>query len=243
MSLHILEDQSNNALSKGMLTIDVTKKLASFSFRFCQQIDCQGVTAILGVSGSGKSTLINLINGLIKPDSGKIVINDTVLVDNEKQIFIPPEKRHIGTVFQDALLFPHYKVINNLLYGKNKSKHDRLDEIVKVLNIGHLLNRYPAMLSGGEKQRVAIGRALLTNPSLLLMDEPLSALDMPRKKELLTYIDKLSHELAIPIIYVTHNINEVKRIAQRVAILDQGQLYAYGETETILQSDYLKEWL
>ncbi|OCG03206.1 molybdenum ABC transporter ATP-binding protein [Gilliamella sp. wkB112] len=226
-----------------MLKLHIKKHLASFSFVFNQDIECQGITAILGVSGSGKSTLINLINGLIKPDIGSIILNEVTLVDTEQNIFISPEKRHIGTVFQDALLFPHYKVIKNLTYGTNHKLPERFNEIVDVLNIRPLLNRYPAMLSGGEKQRVAIGRALLTNPKLLLMDEPLSALDMPRKKELLSYIDSLVNELKIPIIYVTHNINEVKRIADEVAILDQGKLYDYGKTEIILQSDYLKQWL
>ncbi|MCX8580279.1 molybdenum ABC transporter ATP-binding protein [Gilliamella sp. B3482] len=226
-----------------MLNINVSKKLASFVFEFKHEINCQGVTAVLGVSGSGKSTLINLINGLIKPDNGYINLKQDSLVDTEKHIFVTPEKRQIGTVFQDALLFPHYKVIKNLTYGARSLNTEKFDDIVKVLNIGSLLDRYPAMLSGGEKQRVAIGRALLTNPKLLLMDEPLSALDMPRKKELLSYINKLVSDLNIPIIYVTHNINEVKRIAQHVAVLEQGKLIDFGMTEQILQSNYLKDWL
>lgn len=226
-----------------MLNINVSKKLASFVFEFKHEINCQGVTAVLGVSGSGKSTLINLINGLIKPDNGYINLKQDRLVDTEKHIFVTPEKRQIGTVFQDALLFPHYKVIKNLTYGARSLNTKKFDDIVTVLNIGSLLDRYPEMLSGGEKQRVAIGRALLTNPKLLLMDEPLSALDMPRKKELLSYINKLVSDLNIPIIYVTHNINEVKRIAQHVAVLEQGKLIDFGTTEQILQSNYLKDWL
>lgn len=226
-----------------MLEIDVKKQLSSFALEFKHSIPCQGVTAILGVSGSGKSTLINLINGLIKPDHGNISLNQVTLVATTQNIFIPPEKRNIATVFQDALLFPHYNVLKNLTYGMNKLHLQKLDEMIEVLNIGHLLNRYPAMLSGGEKQRVAIGRALLTNPQLLLMDEPLSALDMPRKKELLSYIDQLINEIKIPVIYVTHNINEVKRIANYVLILEQGKLRDFGEKDSILQTDYLKEWL
>ncbi|MCX8664756.1 MULTISPECIES: molybdenum ABC transporter ATP-binding protein [unclassified Gilliamella] len=226
-----------------MIKIDVVKQLPTFSFEFEQSIPCQGVTAILGVSGAGKSTLINLINGLIKPDKGKISLNDVKLVDTNQNIFIPPEQRNIGTVFQDALLFPHLRVIKNLTYGTKNIDRQRFNGIIDVLNIHHLLKRYPAMLSGGEKQRVAIGRALLTNPELLLMDEPLSALDMPRKKELLIYIDTLVSELKVPIIYVTHNINEVKRIANNVVILEQGKLLSYGDTNNILQCDYLKEWL
>lgn len=226
-----------------MINIDVVKQLTTFSFEFKQMVPCQGVTAILGVSGAGKSTLINLINGLIKPDQGKISLNDVTLVATKQNIFVPPEQRNIGTVFQDALLFPHLRVIKNLTYGAKNINRQKFDEIINVLNINHLLKRYPAMLSGGEKQRVAIGRALLTNPKLLLMDEPLSALDMPRKKELLNYIDTLVNEFKVPIIYVTHNINEVKRIANYVVILEQGKLLTHGDTHNILQSDYLKEWL
>lgn len=226
-----------------MINIDVVKQLTTFSFEFKQMVPCQGVTAILGVSGAGKSTLINLINGLIKPDQGKISLNDVTLVATKQNIFVPPEQRNIGTVFQDALLFPHLRVIKNLTYGAKNINRQKFDEIINVLNINHLLKRYPAMLSGGEKQRVAIGRALLTNPKLLLMDEPLSALDMPRKKELLNYIDTLVNEFKVPIIYVTHNINEVKRIANYVVILEQGKLLTHGNTHNILQSDYLKEWL
>lgn len=226
-----------------MINIDVVKQLTTFSFEFKQMVPCQGVTAILGVSGAGKSTLINLINGLIKPDQGKISLNDVTLVATKQNIFVPPEQRNIGTVFQDALLFPHLRVIKNLTYGAKNINRQKFDEIINVLNINHLLKRYPAMLSGGEKQRVAIGRALLTNPKLLLMDEPLSALDMPRKKELLNYIDILVNEFKVPIIYVTHNINEVKRIANYVVILEQGKLLTHGDTHNILQSDYLKEWL
>lgn len=226
-----------------MLDIYIEKKLNSFTFSFKQSIECKGITAILGVSGSGKSTLINLINGLLKPDQGSIKLNDTTLVDTINNQFMPAQERHIATVFQDPLLFPHYNVIKNLRYSIHQKMIPRFDEIVQVLNIGHLLNRYPAMLSGGEKQRVAIGRALFTNPQLLLMDEPLSALDMPRKKELISYIKQLINEINIPIIYVTHNINEVKKLANKVVIIEQGKLYDYGDTETILQSDYLKEWL
>lgn len=226
-----------------MLTINITKTLPAFTLSFAQQLPSQGVTAILGESGSGKSTLINLINGLVKPDQGRIAINDHTLVDTAKNISLAPEQRKIGTVFQDALLFPHYKVSKNLIYGMPDIMQSKFDEIINVLNIGHLLNRYPAMLSGGEKQRVSIGRALLSEPQLLLMDEPLSALDMPRKKELLAYIDQLIQEINIPVIYVTHNINEARQIASHVAVIEQGHVVDYGETAQVLSSDYLKDWL
>jgi molybdate transport system ATP-binding protein len=226
-----------------MLQVNVKKKLPYFCFDIDHQFDCQGITAILGVSGAGKSTFINLINGLKKPDHGSIILHSTPLIDTQRNIFIPPEKRNIGTVFQDALLFPHYNVIKNLTYAIHNSMRQKFDEIINVLNIGHLLDRYSSMLSGGEKQRVAIARALLTNPQLLLMDEPLSALDMPRRKELLNYINKLSNEINIPIIYVTHNISEAKQIANYIAILEQGCLIEYGKTSDILRSQYLTNWL
>lgn len=226
-----------------MLYVNVKKRLPYFCFDIEHQFACQAITAILGVSGAGKSTFIHLINGLKKPDHGTIVLHSTPLIDTKRHIFIPPEKRNIGTVFQEALLFPHYKVIKNLTYAIHNSMHQKFNEIITVLNIGHLLDRYPSMLSGGEKQRIAIARALLTNPQLLLMDEPLSALDMPRRQELLNYINKLSHEINIPIIYVTHNINEAKQIANYVAILEQGRLIDYGKTDNILRSPYLTNWL
>lgn len=226
-----------------MLEIQLKKQLSTFQLTINQMIPCQGITAILGVSGSGKSTLINLINGLIKPDSGLIKLNNQTLVDIENKQFIPAERRNIGTIFQDPLLFPHFNVHKNLTYGMKTSAKQQFNEVVNVLNIQHLLNRYPAMLSGGEKQRVAIGRALLSQPQLLLMDEPLSALDMPRKKELIGYINQLVKNINIPIIYVTHNINEVKKLANYVVIIDQGSVYDAGKSEIILQSDYLQDWM
>ncbi|QIQ21745.1 molybdenum ABC transporter ATP-binding protein [Zophobihabitans entericus] len=226
-----------------MLIIQAKKRLAHFTLCVNTQLACEGVTAVLGVSGSGKTTLINLINGLTKPDQGLIQWNNTILFDTENSIFIPPERRHIGTVFQEALLFPHYKVINNLTYGMAPHMQRRFDEIIDVLNIRNLLNRYPAMLSGGEKQRVSIGRALLSGPRFLLMDEPLSALDMPRKKELLTYIQKLVQEINIPIIYVTHNMNEARQIASHVLVMNQGEIINSGPTAQVLESDYFKDWL
>lgn len=226
-----------------MLDINIEKKLSGFTLSFKQSVECQGITAILGVSGSGKSTLLNIINGLIKPDSGSIQLNGKTLVNIEQKQYITAQQRNIATVFQDALLFPHFNVLKNLRYGMKSIMEHRIDEIVDVLNIRRLLNRYPAMLSGGEKQRVAIGRALLSNPQLLLMDEPLSALDMPRKKELISYIQFLAIEMKIPILYISHNINEVKALAQHVAIIDQGQLYRFDVTQKILEDDFLKGWI
>lgn len=185
-------------------------------------LKAQGLTAILGASGAGKTSLINIISGLIKPDKGLIIFKDRVLFDSSLKINIPIHKRHLGYVFQDARLFPHYRVRGNLKYGLAASMEPKFDEIVKLLGIAHLLTRFPYGLSGGEKQRVAIGRALLSAPQLLLMDEPMSSLDNARKQELLPYLKLLTQEIKIPILYVTHNLQEIKNMAQNIITLDQG---------------------
>ncbi|GBU09740.1 hypothetical protein AwWohl_08780 [Gammaproteobacteria bacterium] len=185
-------------------------------------LKAQGLTAILGASGAGKTSLINIISGLIKPDKGLIIFKDRVLFDSSLKINIPIHKRHLGYVFQDARLFPHYRVRGNLKYGLAASMEPKFDEIVKLLGIAHLLARFPYGLSGGEKQRVAIGRALLSAPQLLLMDEPMSSLDNARKQELLPYLKLLTQEIKIPILYVTHNLQEIKNMAQNIITLDQG---------------------
>lgn len=185
-------------------------------------LKAQGLTAILGASGAGKTSLINIISGLIKPDKGLIIFKDRVLFDSSLKINIPIHKRKLGYVFQDARLFPHYRVRGNLKYGLAASMEPKFDEIVKLLGIAHLLTRFPYGLSGGEKQRVAIGRALLSAPQLLLMDEPMSSLDNARKQELLPYLKLLTQEIKIPILYVTHNLQEIKNMAQNIITLDQG---------------------
>ncbi|MDQ6589427.1 MAG: ATP-binding cassette domain-containing protein, partial [Haemophilus parainfluenzae] len=177
-----------------MLYINVQQQLGRLTLRADLQLPTQGVTAIFGLSGSGKTSLINLVSGLTHPDQGFIRLNDRTLVDVENGENLPVHQRKIGYVFQDARLFPHYNVKGNLRYGmKNVSRED-FDYIVQLLGIEPLLKRYPLTLSGGEKQRVAIGRALLTDPDILLMDEPLSALDVPRKRELMQYLESLSKE-------------------------------------------------
>lgn len=226
-----------------MLKLDFDQQLGALSLSVSAELPANGITAIFGVSGAGKTSLINAIVGLTKPDSGRIVLNDRVLVDTAQHISLPPEKRHIGYVFQDARLFPHYRVRGNLCYGMSAVMKTQFDDIVGLLGIEPLLNRYPLTLSGGEKQRVAIGRALLTAPELLLMDEPLASLDLPRKRELLPYLERLAKEVKIPILYVTHSMEEIVRLADSVLVLDSGKIKAQGKLEDVWASSALRPWL
>ncbi|MGM3183249.1 molybdenum ABC transporter ATP-binding protein ModC [Dickeya oryzae] len=226
-----------------MLQLDFTQQLGDLTLRVAAQLPASGITAVFGVSGAGKTSLINAIVGLTRPDSGLIQLNDRVLSDSAQRVFLPPEKRRIGYVFQDARLFPHYRVLGNLRYGMAASMQAQFDDIVQLLGIGHLLKRYPMTLSGGEKQRVAIGRALLTAPELLLMDEPLASLDAPRKRELLPYLERLAREVNTPILYVSHSLEEVVRLADRVLVLDKGQVKAQGSLEEVWASNALRAWL
>ena len=225
-----------------MLHIDVKKQLGALPLEAHLDIPSQGVTALFGLSGSGKSSLINLVSGLITPDEGVIALNERELFNSAEKICVPIEKRNIGYVFQDARLFPHYTVNGNLRYGMKNTSKDEFNYIVELLGIGHLLKRYPITLSGGEKQRVAIGRALLTDPEILLMDEPLSALDLPRKRELMNYLERLSKEINIPILYVTHSLDELLRLAERVVLLTNGKVEAYDVLENIWESPLFLPW-
>lgn len=225
-----------------MLQINVKKQLGQLALQADLQIPEQGVTAIFGLSGSGKTSLINLVSGLTVPDEGFIRLNTRTLVDTETQQNVPVHQRKIGYVFQDARLFPHYTVKGNLRYGANNVSQRDFDYIVELLGIGHLLKRYPLTLSGGEKQRVAIGRALLTDPDILLMDEPLSALDVPRKRELMGYLERLSKEINIPILYVTHSLDELLRLADRVVLMENGKVKAYDSVEKIWNSPIFAPW-
>lgn len=183
-----------------------------------------GLTALFGPSGAGKSSVLNMIAGLLRPDRGRVAVAGEVLFDSEAHIDLPPEQRHAGYVFQDGRLFPHLRVRDNLRYGwKHIRPEDRLmelDEAVAFLGIGHLLDRWPHTLSGGEAQRVAIGRALLSSPKFLLMDEPLSSLDRARREEVLTVIERLRDELALPILYVSHDHAELERLASAIIPLE-----------------------
>jgi molybdate transport system ATP-binding protein len=197
------------------------------------------LTAIFGASGSGKTSLVNIIAGLVRPQHGKVVIDGTVLTDTEKAIAIPPHRRRIGYVFQDARLFPHLTVAGNLGFGEwftpRGERYAQRGQILELLGIAHLLSRRPRDLSGGEKQRVAIGRALLASPRLLLMDEPLASLDQRRKDEIMPYLERLRDETRIPIVYVSHSVAEVMRLASDIAVLAEGRLIAFGPATEIAQ--------
>lgn len=226
-----------------MLELDFCQQLGDLTLQVTRNLPAQGITAIFGLSGAGKTSLINAIGGLTKPETGRIALNNRPLFDADKGICLPPEKRRIGYVFQDARLFPHYRVQGNLQYGMAASMRGQFDSIVALLGIGPLLNRFPLTLSGGEKQRVAIGRALLTAPEILLMDEPLAALDLPRKRELMPYLEKLAKEVNIPILYVTHSLDEILRLAEKVLVLDNGSVLAMGDLEEVWASNIMRPWL
>ena len=226
-----------------MLELDFSQTLGDLQMEVNTQLPTESITAVFGLSGAGKTSLINVIGGLTKPNKGRVVLNGRTLVDIQKRICLPPEKRHIGYVFQDARLFPHYRVKSNLRYGMSPKMVDRFDDIVGLLGIEKLLNRFPITLSGGEKQRVAIGRALLTAPEILLMDEPLASLDLPRKRELLPYLERLSQDVKIPILYVSHSLDEILRLADKVIVMAEGKVKAFGPLEDVWASSALRPWL
>ena len=220
------------------LAIDIHHRLGSFLLDAKFETGT-GLIALFGRSGSGKTSIINIIAGLIRPDQGRVTMDGTHLVDTAANIFVPRHRRRIGYVFQEGRLFPHLTVRQNLLYGRwfaeVSARGDDLEQVVELLGIGNLLERRPGRLSGGEKQRVAIGRALLAEPRLLLMDEPLASLDEVRKAEILPYIERLRDQSKIPIIYVSHSIAEVSRLATTVVLLSAGKVAAVGPTFEIMQ--------
>lgn len=195
-----------------------------------------GVTALFGPSGSGKTTIVNAVAGLLHTDAGRVQIDAQVLTDSTRGVFVPPHRRRVGYVFQDARLFPHLTVRQNLLFGRwfSRSHGVALEGIVDLLGIGHLLTRRTAALSGGERQRVALGRAMLSDPQILLMDEPLAALDQPRKQEILPYLERLRDHARLPILYVSHDLAEVARLATTVVLIDRGRVTATGPVARIM---------
>jgi len=206
-----------------MISVQIKKRLGDFALDVGFEAP-RGVTAIFGRSGSGKTSVINAIAGLMRPDAGRIV------VDGRDLTAVPVHKRNLGVVFQDARLFPHMTVAKNLAYG---GAHDS-DKIVELLGLGALMNRFPKALSGGEKSRVALGRALMSKPALLLLDEPLAALDAPRKTEILSYLERLRDEMDVPMIYVSHDMSEVARLATTIVIMEAGRVVRAGPMGAVL---------
>lgn len=198
-----------------------------------------GLTALFGRSGSGKSTIVHAVAGLLRPDRGRITLDGAEVFDSARQIMVPPHRRQIGYVFQDDRLFPHLTVRQNLCYGRwfaPKGPGPSPDDIADLLGIAPLMHRRPGALSGGEKQRVAIGRAILSRPRLMLMDEPFAALDEARKAELLPYLERLRDAVQLPILYVSHSVAEVARLATTLVLLDAGRVSAAGPTEALMSN-------
>ena len=224
-------------MAENMLKVEINRRFGDFLLRIRFTAET-GLTALFGRSGAGKTSLINLLAGLERPDGGKIEIDGHVLFDASKGIDLPPQKRRLGYVFQESRLFPHMSVLGNLSYGMRlrpaSERHQDFHQVVDMLDLKPFLDRRPKTLSGGEKQRVAIGRALLASPRLLLMDEPLASLDTPRKNEILPFIERLRDEANLPIVYVSHTLDEVIRLADTLVILSEGKAVASGPVEEIM---------
>jgi len=219
------------------IEVDVAHRLGVFALEV--RFTSHGrLIALFGRSGAGKTSLVNVIGGLIRPDRGRVAVDGTTLVDTASGIFVPAHRRRVGYVFQEGRLFPHLTVRQNLMFGRwfrpPQERKVQLETVLDLLGIGHLLQRRPGALSGGEKQRVAIGRALLASPRLLLMDEPLAALDDERKTEILPFIERLRDEANIPIIYVSHSLAEVSRLANSIVVLRNGRVVAVGDPAEVL---------
>jgi molybdate transport system ATP-binding protein len=219
-----------------VLTVNIEKKLGAFTLNAAFASE-SGATVLFGPSGAGKTSAINMIAGLLKPDRGRIVLDGEALFDSAARTDVPAWRRRIGYVFQEGRLFPHLSVRHNLDYGRWMGGHAAdpaaFSHAVELLDIGGLLDRRPGKLSGGERQRVAVGRALLMRPRLLLLDEPLASLDAARKQEILPYFERLRDEARVPLIYVSHDAGEVRRIASRVVRIDDGKVVAAGGVELL----------
>jgi molybdate transport system ATP-binding protein len=223
------------------LDLAFTVRHPGFALDVNETLELAGITAVMGASGSGKSTLLRALAGLETPQRARIALDGTVLADSAAGVNLPPHRRGIGYVFQDARLFTHRRVLGNLRFAQSRARPANgtpapaLDEVIAALDLPPLVDRRTQSLSGGERQRVAIGRALLSNPRLLLLDEPLSALDLKRKAELLPYIRALPGRFGIPLIYVSHAVEEVAQLADEVLILSAGRVVARGEVHSVLE--------
>jgi molybdate transport system ATP-binding protein len=221
-----------------MLEVDVRHRFSNFELDVHFQSG-RGLTALFGRSGSGKTSVVNAIAGLIRPERGRIFVDGSALLDTERKLYVPTHRRRIGYVFQEGRLFPHLTVRQNLLFGRwfsprRERRSAPFDDVVDLLGIAPLLDRRPGRLSGGEQQRVAIGRALLASPRLLLMDEPLASLDTRRKDEILPYLERLRDEAIVPIVYVSHSVAEVARLATTIVVLSDGKVRAAGPVQEVM---------
>jgi molybdate transport system ATP-binding protein len=220
------------------LQVDIAHRYGDFRLSVGFEVE-GGITALFGRSGAGKTSVIDAIAGLLRPDEGRIALGGEVLFDSARGVFVPPAKRRLGYVFQDARLFPHLDVTQNLTFGTRYAPRDAagptFDDVVELLGLRQLLARKPGGLSGGERQRVALGRALLSRPRMLLMDEPLASLDGPRKQEILPYFERLRDgPLRLPILYVSHAVDEVARLADTLVLLQEGEVRAEGPLMDVL---------
>ncbi len=220
-----------------MLSVEVQKRIGRLDMEIAFEMETPCITVLFGKSGAGKTTLANMLAGLVWPDQGHISFGNRVFFDSRTGCRLPPEKRGVGYVFQEHRLFSHLSVKSNLNFGRfpgGRRSSVSFDQVVDLLGIGHLLSRHPGTLSGGESQRVALGRALLGCTSFLLLDEPLSSLDQQRRDELLVYMHEIPKRLSFPMIYITHNRKEMERLADRVALIREGKLAAYGAPGEVL---------
>ncbi len=232
-----------------MLKVALVKRRDGFQLRARFEVPTPGVVALFGRSGCGKSTVVDLLSGLLSPDDGFVQLDETVLTDTRAGVNVPPQQRQIGYVFQDARLFPHLTVLGNLQYGLQRAQRRTapagpaiaVDDIISLLGLNAFLRRRPHQLSGGERQRAALGRALLSQPRLLLLDEPLAALDVARRDEVLPYLEALRDRLSIPMVYVSHQFDEVLRLATHVVLMEAGGVIAQGSLNEISLTRELRD--
>lgn len=212
-----------------MLQVSIQKQLEAFALQVSFVLASHGITVLWGASGSGKTTLLQCLAGLLRPDAGRIACREAVWFDAERGVCLAPERRRLGYVFQDVRLFPHLSVRSNMLFGRRFRGPSGVsfEDVVGLLGLGRLLHRTPSDLSGGEKQRVAVGRALLACPELLLMDEPLTGLDRGKREEIMAYVKAIPERFGVPILYVTHSDAERRFLADRVLNLEDGKLTKY----------------
>jgi molybdate transport system ATP-binding protein len=216
-----------------VIELDLRLRQGSFTLEIRARFDAR-ITALFGSSGAGKTTILDTIAGLRRPSSGAIGVGSRVLFDSRNRIDVPTQHRHIGYVAQDVALFPHMSVQRNVLYGRRDGQRLSLDTVTRMLEIAPLLERRVAQLSGGERQRVALARALMSAPELLLLDEPLAAVDVERRRRILPYLERVRDDLMVPIIYVTHDPAEVRQLAEHVVILDNGRVTGAGPVGSTL---------